>query len=337
MAKAFSIAEFVDSGKTAQIDSRVQMIPLEEIRPNPANFYDTTNVDDLADSIRLSGLLHPLTVYRRGSEYVIISGHRRYKAMRQLYELSGFKEHKEIPCTVLPDPDDPIRERLMLIHANSTGRILTGAEIARQARELTEIFRELKKRGVELPGRIRDRVAEEMKLSTAKLAKVNAIDEHLSPPALRKAWNEKTLNESAAYEISKMPEKEQYAITEKFSAVDQEFRTLTAEKAKAIAAGRGDGIISPPEKPEKGGSGWKKVLPVENKPAERSWKRVFSEEPKEGALVQLLKRTNWGVAAYTCIYKDGAFYDDFWEAEPESDVEVTSTFFWTELPAWEDE
>lgn len=332
MAKAFSIAEFVDSGKTAQIDSRVQMIPLEEIRPNPANFYDTTNVDDLADSIRLSGLLHPLTVYRRGSEYVIISGHRRYKAMRQLYELSGFKEHKEIPCTVLPDPDDPIRERLMLIHANSTGRILTGAEIARQARELTEIFRELKKRGVELPGRIRDRVAEEMKLSTAKLAKVNAIDEHLSPPTLRKAWNEKTLNESTAYEISKMSEAEQYAVAEKISATDPECRTLTAEKAKAIAAGRGDGIISPPEKD---GSGWHKVLPVENKPSERSWKRVFSEEPKEGALVQLLKRTNWGVAAYTCVYIDGTFYDDFWEAEPENDVEVNSTFFWTELPAWE--
>lgn len=39
-----------------------------------------TNIDELAESIKSKGLLHPITVRPEGDHYVIISGERRYRA-----------------------------------------------------------------------------------------------------------------------------------------------------------------------------------------------------------------------------------------------------------------
>ena len=188
------------------------MIPITELRPNGGNFYDTTNFEDLADSIELNGLLEPLCVFRRGQgtgSYVIFSGHRRFKALRLLYEKSGFEKWTEVPCIVFPDPHDANRETVMLIHANSTGRILSNWEKAQQARRLKEALVAMREGGAELPGRIRDLVAEEMQMSASKLARLEAIGNNLTEVRFAKAWREGRLNESVAYELSKLPKERQ--------------------------------------------------------------------------------------------------------------------------------
>lgn len=143
MAKKFNLAALVpEMAPVSESDTpRITMIPITELRPNGGNFYDTSNFMDLADSIELNGLLEPLCVFRRGQgtgSYVIFSGHRRYKALRRLYEKSGFEKWTEVPCIVYPDPHDANRETVMLIHANSTGRILSNWEKTQQARRLKE-------------------------------------------------------------------------------------------------------------------------------------------------------------------------------------------------------
>lgn len=214
MAKKFNLAALVpEMEAVSESDSpRISMIPITELRPNGGNFYDTSNIDDLVDSIELNGLLEPLCVFRRAQgtgHYVIFSGHRRYKALRLLYEKSGFEKWTEVPCIVYPDPHDENRETVMLIHANSTGRILSNWEKAQQARRLKEALVAMREGGAELPGRIRDLVAEEMQMSASKLARLEAIGNNLTEIRFAKAWREGRLNESVAYELSKLPKERQ--------------------------------------------------------------------------------------------------------------------------------
>lgn len=214
MAKKFNLAALVpEMDAVSNLDTpRITMIPITELRPNGGNFYDTSNFEDLADSIELNGLLEPLCVFRRGQgtgSYVIFSGHRRFKALRLLYEKSGFEKWTEVPCIVYPDPHDANREMVMLIHANSTGRVLSNWEKAQQARRLKEALVAMRERGAELPGRIRDLVAEEMQMSASKLARLEAIGNNLTEVRFAKAWREGRLNESVAYELSKLPKERQ--------------------------------------------------------------------------------------------------------------------------------
>lgn len=214
MAKKFNLAALVPEMEAVSNSDtpRITMIPITELRPNGGNFYDTTNFEDLADSIELNGLLEPLCVFRRGQgtgHYVIFSGHRRYKALRLLYEKSGFEKWAEVPCIVYPDPHDANRETVMLIHANSTGRVLSNWEKAQQARRLKEALVAMREGGAELPGRIRDLVAEEMQMSASKLARLEAIGNNLTEVRFAKAWREGRLNESVAYELSKLPKERQ--------------------------------------------------------------------------------------------------------------------------------
>lgn len=95
-------------GDVSTIDTEVRRIPLDQIAPNPLNFYPPPDFDalmELADSIRANGLLEPLIVTqdadRRG--YTIISGHSRWSAMKMPFMRNDCPELvKAVPCRVLP-------------------------------------------------------------------------------------------------------------------------------------------------------------------------------------------------------------------------------------------
>lgn len=75
---------------------RVVEIPLEEIRPNPAQprqDFDQKELDSLAGSIRENGLLQPILVRQKNYGYEVIAGERRLRACR----LAGLAA---VPCLV---------------------------------------------------------------------------------------------------------------------------------------------------------------------------------------------------------------------------------------------
>ena len=59
----------------------IKMLPVRKIFPNENNFYDTSNIDELVNSILMYGVLDPITVRPSGDGegYIIISGHRRHR------------------------------------------------------------------------------------------------------------------------------------------------------------------------------------------------------------------------------------------------------------------
>lgn len=343
MAKKFNLAALVpEMEAVSNLDSpRITMIPITELRPNGGNFYDTSNFEDLADSIELNGLLEPLCVFRRGQgtgHYVIFSGHRRYKALRLLYEKSGFEKWTEVPCIVFPDPHDANRETVMLIHANSTGRVLSNWEKAQQARRLKEALVAMREGGAELPGRIRDLVAEEMQMSASKLARLEAIGNNLTYPAWAKLWKEGKLNESVAYRLSMLDWEDQHVVW-----------LWLGENRPETSAGKltlkdVEAAINPePEEDEEADVSEldtsEETIPQPPAAAapftqgSLKWRRCLVDEPDEGQLV-LVVDPDIPAMPDVCVYRDGQFVDGLGRGEA---MEVKSFWLWLPLPPlpWE--
>lgn len=364
MAKKFNLAALVpEMDAVSNSDTpRITMIPITELRPNGGNFYDTSNIDDLVDSIELNGLLEPLCVFRRGQgtgHYVIFSGHRRYKALRLLYEKSGFAKWTEVPCIVFPDPHDANRETVMLIHANSTGRILSNWEKAEQALRLKKALVAMREGGAELPGRIRDLVAEEMQMSASKLARLEAIGNNLTEVRFAKAWREGRLNESVAYELSKLPKarqkeawdeylrcgrgdpagmsiKEAAAFCEAVSKLDTAKKdTLSVSGGAAATSLEGRGESERVSKSDTNGETIPQP-PTAAAPFTQGslvWRRCLVDEPEEGQLV-LVVDPDIPAMPDVCVYRDGQFVDGLGRGDA---MEVKSFWLWLPLPPfpWE--
>ena len=186
--------------------SIVTLIPADQIRPNPKNFYEMSDLDELATSIEAHGLIDPIKVRpdEDGLGYVLLDGERRFRAMT---EILGWDM---VQCLIYT-PVDEIAEELMLIEANRTQRKMSAADLSKQAERYMELLSQLKDSGVQIPGRLRDRVAEALQVSSSKLARLQAIRGNCIPEILED-FDAGKLNESVAYELSKQPQEKQTAV-----------------------------------------------------------------------------------------------------------------------------
>lgn len=218
MAKAFNLADHlaaVASVSSSDTKPTVQILPVRKIFSNENNFYNTSNVDDLVNSILMYGVLDPITVRPTGDGegYIIISGHRRHRAVVKILDeglCDDTAKFLEMPC-IVRDVKDEMLEELMLIQANSATRILTSAEISRQAERVEELLYRLKEQGYEFPGRMRDNVAAACRVSSSKLARLKVIRDKLSPE-YTKYYKKNALAESTAYALAQLPTEEQQSL-----------------------------------------------------------------------------------------------------------------------------
>lgn len=92
---------------SAQPDSTVS---IEKIHPNPnqpRTHFNETELEELSESIREHGVLQPLLVRKKGDEFEIIAGERRYQASK----IAGLSE---LPV-IIKDVDDQKTLELALI------------------------------------------------------------------------------------------------------------------------------------------------------------------------------------------------------------------------------
>lgn len=196
-----AVGEGVSKSDTRE---QIQYIGLEDLDQDPGNFYSLDGLEELAANIQLCGLQQPLRV-RPGEDgrYTIVSGHRRRAALALLSE----EEQKwtAVPCIVETDDISPELRELRLIMANSATRVLSAAEVARQAEEVEKLLCQLKEQGYEFPGRMRDQVAAACKVSAPKLARLKVIREHLISQ-WQGPFQRNALPEQTAYALARMPE-----------------------------------------------------------------------------------------------------------------------------------
>lgn len=194
------------AGNVSKLDTSreaIEYISLDKLEADPGNFYRLTGLEDLAANIELCGLQQPVRVRpAEGGRYMIVSGHRRRAALALLA-----KEDPErwaaVPCLVERDEASPELRELRLILANSSTRVLSPAEVSKQAQRVELLLYQLKEQGYEFPGRMRDQVAAACKVSAPKLARLKVIRERLIPAYLE-VFDRNKLPEQTAYILARM-------------------------------------------------------------------------------------------------------------------------------------
>lgn len=203
----------------------IEFIPIEQLRHSEMNKYIVQDIADLKASIELMGLQQNLLVRVKGDHYEVLSGHRRLKAMQELYA-EGNEQFKKVPCKVVKTLDD-IQAELQLLLANSTSRELTGYEKTYQAARLQELLKDLQSSGYKLIGRKREIVAQLMGVSSSQVARMESINKKLTP-GLKEEFSDGNINITTAYELSRLPEEQQQEV----EVEHKEGKTLTPSVAK---------------------------------------------------------------------------------------------------------
>lgn len=183
---------------------QIEYIDIDLIDSDPGNFYELRDIPDLAGDIETVGLQQPLLV-RPGEDghVVLISGHRRRAALQLLVD-EGEERFRQVPC-IRKTGGNALVYEMQLIFANAHTRVLTNAEIGRQAARLEEIFYQLKEQGYEFPGRMIDHVAEACNIKRAKLGRLKKIEAHLAP-CYKPLWDAGDLPEDTADALAGLPQ-----------------------------------------------------------------------------------------------------------------------------------
>ena len=99
------------SVETPAAKSPYQMLPIHKVEPNPGQprqDFDPEELQSLADSIALHGVVQPLTVRElSGGYYQIIAGERRWRAAR-------IAELKEVPAVIIEADDKKVMELALI-------------------------------------------------------------------------------------------------------------------------------------------------------------------------------------------------------------------------------
>ncbi len=140
-------------------DSAYKLLPLHRVEPNPGQprqDFDEEELNALADSIRIHGILQPLTVRETGDGYYqIIAGERRWRAAR-LAQLT------EVPAIVV-EADDKKAMELALIE-NLQRQDLNSVEEALGYQTLIEEYGLTQEEAASRVGKSRPAVANSLRL-----------------------------------------------------------------------------------------------------------------------------------------------------------------------------
>lgn len=224
MAKRFEVSEFAKT-LTAPVSNpdtqreQIEYIDIDLLDGDPKNFYDLTSLDELAANIATIGLQQPIRVREgEGGHVIIVSGHRRAAAIRQLVAEDSRSDLRQVPCIRERDEGSETLRELRLIYANAATRRLKPAEESQQALRVEALLYQLKEEGYDFPGRMRDHVAEACRISASKLARLKAIENNLAPDIKKAYWGTQkgSLSESVAYALSQLPPSAQQMIVSEY-------------------------------------------------------------------------------------------------------------------------
>ncbi|ELC8392173.1 plasmid partitioning protein ParB [Clostridium perfringens] len=221
MSKKFSISEGMLNGisknvkKVEEIEAKdnfkVEYIDIENIKRNEKNFYDIVDVEELAEDIKLNGLNHNLVVRKLDNgQFELISGERRYTALSKLVK-EGNKTFALVPCKVIEAND--IDAEIILIQANAQTRELSEVEKLKQVQRLKELYKDKKAKGEKVPGKIREIIANDLKLSPTQVGRYEKINSSLIPE-LKNVLEKGNLTIANASEFANLSEDNQKVILE---------------------------------------------------------------------------------------------------------------------------
>lgn len=137
-----------DLDKLERYTNQVMMIDYHDIDPSAVNnsgrIVEDDRLDVLVNSILENGLYEPLRVYERhglGYLYTIISGHRRYAAVKYINEHHLSDKFVKIPCYIVHKPKDILTEKIEVTMNNASRK--APIDLVNEVRAASELWKEI--------------------------------------------------------------------------------------------------------------------------------------------------------------------------------------------------
>lgn len=153
-------------------NGRIQYLPIEQIRPNPAQprkIFEPEALRELASSIERYGILQPLTVRRCCGEFELVAGERRLRAAK----LAGCTE---VPCIFLSVDD--AQSGMVALVENLQRRDLDYIEEAEGLLRLMRLYGLNQEQTAERVGKSQSAVANKLRLLRLSPAVLARLREH---------------------------------------------------------------------------------------------------------------------------------------------------------------
>lgn len=214
MAKLKLNSAIMDDLKAAASDSFIdslKMLEVEQIIPNESNFYEMTEIEELADDIERQGLMSVLVVTEDNGKYRLVSGHRRLAAVKLLID-EGRRKSTTVPCYI-KSAKSADETQLDLIMLNATRRKYSDSDTMREYEELERIFKAMEQAGKPVKGKIRNNIARVLNVSPAQIGKIDNI-KHNAIPDVEQAVKSGDMSISTANEVAKLAPEQQKEIIE---------------------------------------------------------------------------------------------------------------------------
>lgn len=121
----------VNKGEEGKSVRQISISLLDPNKDQPRKKFDEEALQELANSIKIHGVLQPILVVEKNGRYLIVAGERRFRASK----IAGLKE---IPCLVGDFNDNEIKE--ISIIENLQRKDLTPIEEAKAIKQLIDEF-----------------------------------------------------------------------------------------------------------------------------------------------------------------------------------------------------
>ncbi len=195
-------------------------LDINSLVPSKNNFYGIREIEELAASIKENGLMHNLVVRDIGNgKYEIISGERRYTALKKL-------GYEKVPCQIREIND--LDAELMLIHANLEQRELTPTEKIEGIKRLENIYKKKRKNGEKLDGKTRDLIGKDLGLSGVQVGRYKKIGKDLIPE-LKEKLNKEDITLTQAHTLSSLTKEEQKIIHDEIKNLNTKEHNLEVD------------------------------------------------------------------------------------------------------------
>ena len=202
---------------------QIRYLPYDLLVPDPTNNYSLDDIEELAGNIETVGLLDPPVVRPiEDGKYMIVSGHRRHKAIGLILEAG--ESHlfdNGVPCIVSADGQNAeisgLFNELRLLMANADNRKMTSADLNQQAERVEAVVAKLDAAGFHFPGRRRDWVAKLTGMNKTKLGNLKVIREKLAPEIKKQYYDKGNMAEATALALARLPAEQQRDICRRYT------------------------------------------------------------------------------------------------------------------------
>ena len=195
--------------------SKIYFLDLRDICSNPLNRiyedYDTKeDLDELISSIRETGLQQPLTVSRSDKGYVLLSGHRRVKALSKLFDqgievkYNGIVLSEDYIPAIIQYVYKSEEEQFRALVASNCYRHLSKEANTRLIAEAVKIYNDHLSSGEKESGRTRDNIAKIANISGRSIQRYVDIGKKGEPVKMKEEKKDPSISAAIIKKLSNM-------------------------------------------------------------------------------------------------------------------------------------